>query len=69
MNLDLCALARAIGQLESALMYCNSDLFAFADSGLPWMVDMVDMQRIGGIFRQNMERGRVALDWRMRGGA
>jgi len=38
--------------------------FAFEDSDLPWTVDVVDMQRIDGIFRQNVERDRIALDWR-----
>jgi len=35
--------------------------FAFEDSDLPWTVDMVDMRRINGIFRQNVERDRVQL--------
>jgi len=35
--------------------------FAFEDSDLPWTVDLVDMQRIGGIFRENVERDRVEL--------
>jgi len=39
--------------------------FAFEDSDLPWTVDMVDMQDLqDGIFRQNVERDKVALDWR-----
>jgi len=37
--------------------------FAFEDSDLPWMVDMVDMQCIDGIFLQNVERDRVQLEW------
>jgi len=57
-------LAIDIGQkfpsgLESALH------FAFEDSDLPWTVDMVDVQGLqDGIFRQNVERDKVALDWR-----
>jgi len=42
---------------ESALQ------FAFEDSDLPWEVDVVDMQRINGIFRQNVERDRLLLAW------
>jgi len=39
--------------------------FAFEDSDLPWTVDMVDMFNLEeGIFRQNVERDRVILDWR-----
>jgi len=39
--------------------------FAFEDSDLPWTVDMVDMQGLqDGVFRQNVERDKVALDWR-----
>jgi len=41
--------------IESALH------FAFEDSNLPWTVDVVDMQRIQGIFRQNVERDRLPL--------
>jgi len=39
--------------------------FAFEDSDLPWTVDLVDMHSLqAGIFRQNVERDRVVLDWR-----
>jgi len=38
--------------------------FAFEDSDLPWTVDIVDMFALkGNIFRQNVERDRVELDW------
>jgi len=39
--------------------------FAFEDSDLPWTVDIVDMCTLkDSIFRQNVERDRVVLDWR-----
>jgi len=42
--------------------------FAFEDSDLPWTVDVVDMQRLReGIFRQNVERDRLALAYRTSG--
>jgi len=45
--------------LESALH------FAFEASNLPWTVDIVDIGQLrAGIFRQNIERDRVALDWK-----
>jgi len=38
--------------------------FAFEDSDLPWTVDIVDMFTLeDGIFRQNVERDRVVLNW------
>jgi len=37
--------------------------FAFEDSDLPWTVDIVDMQRIDGVFRQNVWQDRVELRW------
>jgi len=42
-------------ETESALQ------FAFEDSNLPWKVNLVDMQRIQGIFRRNVERDRLRL--------
>jgi len=44
-------------KIESALH------FAFEDSDLPMTVDIVDMQQISGIFRQDVERDRETLDW------
>jgi len=44
-------------EVESALH------FVFEDSDLPWTVDIVDMRRINGIFRQNVEQDRVQLAW------
>jgi len=39
--------------------------FAFEDSDLPWTVDIVDMFALkDSIFRQNVGRDRVVLDWR-----
>jgi len=37
--------------------------FAFEDSDLPWTVDIVDMRRVEGIFRQNVKRDRLPLYW------
>jgi len=45
--------------LESQLQW------AFECSDLPWEVDVVDMHSLkDGIFRSNVERERVRLDWR-----
>jgi len=57
-------LAIDIGQALPA--NTETDLhFAFEDSDLPWTVDIVDMFTLeDGIFRQNVERDRVILDWR-----
>jgi len=38
--------------------------FAFEDSDLPWTVDVLDWWSVGdGIFRQNVERERLLLNW------
>jgi len=56
-------LAIDIGQKLPSHLESNLH-FAFEDSELPWTVDIVDMQCLpDGIFRRNVERDKIALDW------
>jgi len=57
-------LAIDVGQaLSSKTEYALK--FAFEDSDLPWMVDVVDWWSVrDGVFRHNVEQERVALEWR-----